>query len=117
MLSTLENIISTKWPSVIPLNVTVTALDTTPNNTLVTNTATTIARPTGASKVEIIPDVIPSAPIYIKWSFGTATDATVTTYDQKLSECKPFAEFVRANDCSHISLISTGTPVLSVIFS
>ena len=106
---TLEDIIPSRGAPVVPLNGTVTALDTTPNNTLVASTATTIARPAGSSKVEIIPDVIPATPVYIKWTFGadTGTAATVTTYDQKLCECKPFAEFVRLNNCSHISLIST----------
>lgn len=113
----IENLIPTKSGSVIPINSTVAALDTTPNYTI-TSTANTIAIPAGCSKVEIIPDSIPAVPIYIKRSFWTATDATTTTYDQKVCECKPLAEFAIANNCSHISLVvASGSYIVSVIFS
>lgn len=88
----------------MPINKTVAALDSTPNYTI-SGTANTIAIPANCSKIEIIPDALPDTPIYIKWSFGTATAATTTTYDQKINICKPLAEFAVANNCSHISLI------------
>ena len=117
-MSSLDDAVKTISGSVVPLNKTKTPLDTTPNVSLSASTANTIAIPDGTSKIEIIPDVIPAAPIYIKWSFAaaTGTDATATTYDQKLCECKPFAEFTTGNNCSHISLFTTTSCTVSIIY-
>lgn len=119
MSNFLAELIPLKFDSVIPINITVASNNANPTVSVSASTANTAAIPSWTNKIEIIPDVVPVTPIYIRWSFGLATglDASATAYDQKLSECKSLAEFAVAHNLSHVSFFSTTACTLSVIYT
>jgi hypothetical protein len=109
------------WPNKAPLNSTVESLAGNKVNSLAASTALNIDI-TWCTSVEIIPILIPVAPIFVKYGYWAAVAASATVFDDVLTEVKPTMQVWRAtksvtgqSDCTHVSFFSTEATTIYLI--
>lgn len=98
-----------------PLNSTTPNRTSTP--TITTGAAQTISLNTNSTRsIELIPSVIPSSPIFIKYrTQAWQTAASATVFDEVLTEAKPSCQVGVAEFCTSFSIFSWASQTVYLI--